>query len=53
MVRPGEMLYILAGMQHLPGNFSDQPATAIIASTDPNEQESVVLRPNLETLVPG
>lgn len=53
VVRAGEMLYIPAGMPHLPGNFSDQPATAIIARTDPNEQESVILRPDLEALVPG
>jgi uncharacterized RmlC-like cupin family protein len=33
-------------------NISDAPATAIIARTDPNEQESVVLLPELEHLVP-
>jgi uncharacterized RmlC-like cupin family protein len=31
-------------MPHLPANPSDsQPCTAILARTDPNEQESVVL----------
>jgi uncharacterized RmlC-like cupin family protein len=40
-------------MPHLPANVSDRPATAIITRTDPNEQESVVLLPELEALVPG
>ncbi len=53
VVREGEMLYIPAGMPHLPMNVSDRPASAIIARTDPNEQESVVLLPELEGLVPG
>jgi uncharacterized RmlC-like cupin family protein len=51
VVRAGEMFYIPAGVPHLPANLSDQPATAIIARTDPNEQESVVLLPELETLL--
>jgi uncharacterized RmlC-like cupin family protein len=53
VIRPGDMLYIPAGMPHLPANVSDRPATAIITRTDPNEQESVVLLPELEDLVPG
>jgi uncharacterized RmlC-like cupin family protein len=53
VIRPGDMLYIPAGMPHLPANVSDLPATAIITRTDPNEQESVVLLPELEALVPG
>ena len=32
-----------AGVPHLPANRSDKPSSAIIARTDPNEQESVVL----------
>jgi uncharacterized RmlC-like cupin family protein len=47
----GEMFYIPAGVPHLPANLSDKPATAVIARTDPNEQESVVLLPELEKLV--
>ena len=40
----GEFLYIPAGMPHLPYNPSaDEPCTAVLARTDPNEQESVVL----------
>ena len=47
----GEMVYIPAGVPHLPINASqDAPATCIIARTDPNEQESVVLLPELEGL---
>ncbi len=43
-VAPGDFLYIPAGMPHLPRNASDsEPCTAVLARTDPNEQESVVL----------
>ena len=52
-VGEGDILYIPAGMPHLPANVGDRPATAVIARTDPNEQESVVLLPELEALVPG
>ncbi|TVR68476.1 MAG: cupin domain-containing protein [Sphaerobacteraceae bacterium] len=46
---PGDLLYIPAGVPHLPGNRSDtEPCVAVIARTDPNEQESVVLLPHLE-----
>lgn len=48
-VKAGEYLYIPAGMPHLPYNPSEtEPAIAILARTDPNEQESVVLLPELE-----
>jgi uncharacterized RmlC-like cupin family protein len=52
-LKAGEMFYIPAGMPHLPMNATDNPASAIIARTDPREQESVVLLPELEALVPG
>jgi uncharacterized RmlC-like cupin family protein len=46
---PGDFVYIPAGMPHLPFNTSDaEPAVALIARTDPNEQESVVLLPELD-----
>ena len=49
--RAGEYLYIPAGVPHLPYNPSATDAcTAVIARTDPNEQESVVLRPELDAL---
>ena len=51
IVRAGDMFYIPAGVPHLPVNRSTtEPATAVIARTDPNEQESVVLLPELERL---
>lgn len=52
IVKAGEMFYIPAGVPHLPANLGDTPASAVIARTDPNEQESVVLLPHLEALVP-
>jgi uncharacterized RmlC-like cupin family protein len=50
-VKAGDMLYIPANMPHLPANQSDKPCTAVIARTDPHEQESVILMPELEALV--
>jgi uncharacterized RmlC-like cupin family protein len=47
---PGEYLYIPAGVPHLPYNPGPEEAVAILARTDPNEQESVVLRPELDTV---
>ena len=48
IVGAGELFYIPAGMPHLPTNLGDQPCVAVIARTDANEQESVVLLPELE-----
>ena len=49
VVPPGSFFYIPAGMPHLPYNPSNtETVTAVIARTDPNEQESVVLLPGLE-----
>lgn len=48
VVRAGEFLYIPANMPHLPYNASSQEALAVLARTDPNEQESVVLLPKLD-----
>ncbi len=45
----GEFVYIAANVPHMPYNRSStEPCTAVIARTDPNEQESVVLLPELE-----
>lgn len=52
VIEAGELLYIPAGVPHLPMNRTDKPASAVIARTYPHEQESVVLRPDLEALVP-
>jgi uncharacterized RmlC-like cupin family protein len=49
--RAGDMVYIPADTPHLPMNLSGAPASAVIARTDPHEQESVVLLPELEALV--
>lgn len=48
----GDILYIPADMPHLPFNPGPDVATAVIARTDPHEQESVILLPELEHLVP-
>ena len=53
-VRAGEFLYIPAGMPHLPANASrTEPLVGVLARTDPNEQESVVLLPELDDRVGG
>jgi uncharacterized RmlC-like cupin family protein len=50
---PGDYIYIPASTSHLAANASQtDPLTAIIARTDPNEQESVVLQPELDRRVP-
>ncbi|MBS0232186.1 MAG: cupin domain-containing protein [Proteobacteria bacterium] len=49
VTKSGDLFYIPAGVPHLPINLSDKPISAIIARTDPNEQESVVLLPGLES----
>jgi len=51
--RAGDFIYIPAGMPHLPHNLSaTESCVAIIARTDPNEQESVVLLPELDSIHP-
>jgi uncharacterized RmlC-like cupin family protein len=42
-VSAGDYIYIPSGVPHQPYNPGTEPAVAIIARTDPNEQESVVL----------
>ncbi|MEE2952308.1 MAG: cupin domain-containing protein [Pseudomonadota bacterium] len=53
IVAAGDLFYIPAGVPHLPYNPGPEPCIAVIARTDPNEQESVVLRPDLEALIPA
>lgn len=49
--RAGDFLYIPAGMPHLPANRSQtEPCIAVVARTDPGEQEGVVLLPELEAM---
>lgn len=42
-VEAGDFVYIPAGDPHQPYNPTDKPVRAVVARTDPNEQESVVL----------
>lgn len=50
--RPGDFLYIPAGVPHVAVNRSrTEPAIAIGGRTDPSEQESVVLQPELDALI--
>jgi len=51
VVRAGDLLYIPSSTPHLPMNPTDQPCTALVARTDPNEQESVVLLPELDAMI--
>ena len=52
--RAGDFLYIPAGLPHLPYNLSaSEPCVAIVARTDPNDQESVVMLPELDGLHPA
>jgi uncharacterized RmlC-like cupin family protein len=49
--RAGDFVYIPANVPHMPYNLSEsEPATAVVARTDPNEQESVILLPELERI---
>jgi uncharacterized RmlC-like cupin family protein len=50
--RGGDFLYVPPGVPHLPVNLSPtQPCIALIARSDPNEQESVVVLPELDSVV--
>jgi len=54
IVEAGDYFYIPADVPHLPYNPSKtETVVAIIARTDPNEQESVVLLPELEEVHPA
>jgi uncharacterized RmlC-like cupin family protein len=48
----GDYLYFPAGVPHVVVNRSEAPAVFVGARTDPNEQESVVMRPELDEKVP-
>jgi uncharacterized RmlC-like cupin family protein len=51
VAQPGDFVYIPAAMPHLPYNLSvTEKCVAIIARTDPNEQESVILLPELDSV---
>jgi uncharacterized RmlC-like cupin family protein len=53
VVRAGDFMYVPPGIPHLPVNRSDVLTVAVVARTDPREQESVVtlsLPPHLADL---
>jgi uncharacterized RmlC-like cupin family protein len=52
IVRAGDYVYIPAGVPHVAVNRTETPMAVIAARTDPNEQESVLMRPDLEAKVP-
>jgi mannose-6-phosphate isomerase-like protein (cupin superfamily) len=52
VARAGDYIYIPAGVPHVAVNRTETPAAFLAARTDPNEQESVVMRPDLEDKVP-
>ncbi len=52
-VKAGDLQYIPAGCPHLSVNSSTtEPCVGVVARTDANEQESVVMLPDLDALVP-
>jgi uncharacterized RmlC-like cupin family protein len=54
VLRTGDFLYVPPGTPHLPVNRSASPMVAVVARTDPAEQESVVvldLPPRLATML--
>jgi uncharacterized RmlC-like cupin family protein len=48
----GEYIYIPADVPHLVMNRSGRPATALVAHSAPNDQEGIVLLPDLDPLIP-
>jgi uncharacterized RmlC-like cupin family protein len=49
--RAGDFVYIPANVPHLPYNRSQtEPAVAVVSRTDPNDQESVVMLPELDAI---
>ena len=48
----GEYVFIPADVAHLVMNRSGSPATALVAHSAPNDQERIVLLPELDTLIP-
>ncbi|WP_245879355.1 cupin domain-containing protein [Xanthomonas pisi] len=50
VVQPGDFLYIPAGMPHQPYNDGVEAAVVLVARTDPNTHESVVLLPGFDGL---
>jgi uncharacterized RmlC-like cupin family protein len=52
-LQAGDLQYIPAGCPHLSVNKSKtEPCVGVVARTDPNEQESVIMLPELDQLIP-
>jgi len=49
--RAGDFVYIPAGVPHLPANLMTESCECVVARTDAGDQESVVLRPDLDLLI--
>lgn len=49
---PGDYVYIPADVPHLVMNLSAAPATALVAHSAANDQEGIVLLPELDSLIP-
>ena len=52
VVRPGDYLFVPAGMPHVAVNRGRSPAVFVGARNEPTAQESVLLLPELDALVP-
>ncbi|MDP9237365.1 MAG: cupin domain-containing protein [Chloroflexota bacterium] len=52
VAHPVEYLFIPAGVPHAAVNRSATPALFVGARSDPNEQESAIMRPKLDERVP-
>lgn len=52
VARPGDFIYIPAGMPHVAVNRSGVPAVFIGCRTDPKAVESLEMLPDLDSLVP-
>jgi uncharacterized RmlC-like cupin family protein len=52
IVRPGDYLFIPANVPHVAVNRSEEPGVFIGARNEPTAQESVVMYPELDELVP-
>lgn len=50
VLEAGDFVHIPAGVPHLPANTGDVDVEAVLARTDPSEQESVVTLPELDSL---
>lgn len=48
--RAGDFVFVPAGVPHLPVNYGDEEAVAVLARSDPRSDESLVRLPELDDL---